>query len=57
MTRCGLAERVKGWPPGCGFAGFARLPQGFSGREEKRSVGAAVPLEGGALPVGWRLTG
>ncbi len=30
MTRCGLAERVKGWPPGCGFAGFARLPQVFS---------------------------
>ena len=38
-------------PPGYGSAGFARLPQGFSGREEKRSVGAAVPLEGAALSL------
>ena len=65
MTRCGLAERVKGWPPGCGFAGFARLPQVFSwlgmredawGRRAARgrcplAVGHSPHIRKGAKPV------
>ena len=29
MTRCGLAEWVKGWPPGCGVRGLCPLAAGF----------------------------
>ena len=38
-------------PPGCGSAGFARLPQGFFRAGWGRSGGAAVPLEGVALSL------
>ena len=51
MTRCGLAERVKGWPPGCGVRGLCPLAAGFSWRGMWRMRGAAVPLEGDALSL------
>ena len=39
------------WPPGCGSAGFARLPQGFLLAGDGKKRRAAVPLEGGALSL------
>ena len=38
-------------PPGCGSAGFARLPQGFLLAGDGKKRRAAVPLEGGALSL------
>ena len=57
MTRCGLAEWVKGWPPGCGVRGLCPLAAGFFLAGDVGGCGgAAVPLEGGWPSGVWRLS-
>ena len=46
--RCPPGEVAVDWPPGCGSAGFARLPQGFFRAGWGRSGGA--PCRSRALP-------